>query len=99
LEKRRLRGDLIALYSFLRRGHGKRGADLFCLVSSDRMRGNGSKLCQWRFRLDVRKHFFIGKVVKQCNWLPTDVVDAPSLSMFNRHLDNVLNNMTYLGQP
>jgi len=33
-EKTRLRGDLIALYSFLRRGPGEGGAEQFSLVSS-----------------------------------------------------------------
>ncbi|KAK4822458.1 hypothetical protein QYF61_015265 [Mycteria americana] len=44
LETRRLRGSLIALYSFLRRGSGEGGADLFSLLSSDRTCGNSSKL-------------------------------------------------------
>ncbi|KAK4807844.1 hypothetical protein QYF61_007750 [Mycteria americana] len=43
LEKRRLRGDLIALCSFLRRRRGEGGADLFSLGSRDRTPGNGSK--------------------------------------------------------
>ena len=94
LEKRRLRGDLIALCSFLRRGSGEGGAELFfSLGSGDRMRGNGLKLCQAKFRLDIRKHFFTERVVKHWNRLPRDVDDAPSLSVFKRHLDNALNNM------
>jgi len=44
LKKRRLKGDLIALYSFLRRGGIKGGAALISLVSCGRMHGNGSKL-------------------------------------------------------
>ncbi|GAB0179770.1 hypothetical protein GRJ2_000442300 [Grus japonensis] len=43
LEKRRLKGDLIALCSFLRRGSGEGGAELFSLVSSARVPGNGPK--------------------------------------------------------
>jgi len=58
LERRRLRGDLRTLYSFLRRGSRDGGADLFSLGSCDRTRGNGSKLRQGRFRLDIRQHFF-----------------------------------------
>jgi len=96
LEKRRLRGDLIALYSFLRRGSGQRGAVLFCPGSSDRACGNGSKLHQWRFRLDIRKYFFSKRVVKHWNRLPREVVSAPYLSAFKRHLDNALNNLLYV---
>jgi len=39
-----LRGDLTALHSLLTRGSGEGAADLFSLGSSDRMRGDGSKL-------------------------------------------------------
>jgi len=93
LEKRKLRGNFIALYSFLRRGRGVGGADLFSLVPSERTHRNGSNLCQGTFRLDFRKHFSTKRVVKHWNRLPRDVVDAPSLSLFKRHLDNALNNM------
>ena len=93
LEKRSLRGDLIALYSFLRRGSGEGGAELFSLVFSDRIHGNGAKLHQQKFRLDIRKHFFTKRVVKHWHTFPREEVDDPSLSVFKRRLDNALNNM------
>ena len=40
-----------------------------------------------------RKHFFTERVVKRWTGLPGEVVDAPSLAVFKRHLDNALNNL------
>jgi len=37
--------------------------------------------------------FFTERLDKQWNRLPREVVDAPSLSAFKRHLDKALNNI------
>jgi len=81
LERRRLRANLIALCSFLRRGRGEGGAELSSLGSSNRTHGNGSELRQGRFRLDTMKHFCTERVVKPWDRLARDGVDTPSLSI------------------
>ena len=83
---RRLRGDPIVVCSFLTRGGGGSGADLFSLMTNDRTRGNGKKTCHGRFRLDIRKRFFTQRVVEHWNRLPREAVMAPSLMLFKKHL-------------
>lgn len=60
-----------------RKGFGQAGATG---MGFNRMCGNGSELCQGRFRLDIRKDFFTGAWSNTV--LPREGVDSQNLSVF-----------------
>jgi len=57
------------------------------------MRGHGLKLRQGRFRLDIRKSFYTKRVIKHWNRLPREILEIPSLEVFNRGVDMALRDM------
>lgn len=72
LKERRLRGELLALHSSLNGRAELAEVGLFSQVSRDRTRGNGLKLCQVGFRLDIGEE--VGQALEQA---AQEMVECP----------------------
>ena len=94
LEKRRIQGDLTAALC-LKGAYKKDGDRLFSRACGYRTRGNGFKLKEGRFRLDIKKKFFTVRVVRHWNRFPREALDAPSLAVLKARLDGALSNLVW----
>jgi len=93
VEKRKLRGDLLAAFQYLKGAYRKDGDRLFSKACCDRTKSKGFKLRKGRLRLDIRKNFFTVRVMYHWNRLPRVVVDAPSLETLKVRLEGTLRNL------
>jgi len=62
--KKMLRGDLIAVFEYLKEAYENDRGKCFSSTCCDRTRGSGLKLKEGRFRLYLRKKFLTMRVVK-----------------------------------
>jgi len=75
--------------------HARGDTCVYTRMDSGRIRENGLKLRQGRFRLDIRRKFFTQRVVTHWKRLPKEVVDAPSLEAFKARLDVALGSLVW----
>jgi len=91
LEKRKLQGDLIAAFQYLKGAYRKDGEGLFTRSCSDRTRGNSFKLKEGRFRPNTRKKFFTVRVVRLAQAAQRSC-GCTSLEVLKARLDGALSN-------
>jgi len=95
-EKKRLRGDLVLAFQYLKWAYMQDRDSIFSRACCNRIRSNSFKLKEGSFRLDIWKKFFTTKVVKHWTRLLREVVDAPCLEPFKPRLNWALSTLMEL---
>ena len=82
LENRRLRGNLITVFQYLKGSYKEYGVLRFTRSHIENARGNRYKLYWERFHLNIRKKYFRVTTINHWNNLSRHVVESPSLEVF-----------------
>ncbi|KAG7166732.1 RNA-directed DNA polymerase from mobile element jockey-like 30 [Homarus americanus] len=92
LERRRVRGDMIEVFKWVK-GINKGDIDKdFIISEQDKTRSNGFKLDKFRFRREIGRNWFTNRVVDEWNKLSNFVVSAGTLKSFKRRLDRFMDD-------
>ena len=95
LTKRRLRGEMIAMFKYLKGCHVKEGTGLFSMAPDTKTRSSGFKLQEKRFHLNLGKNFLTVGAGRPWKGLPRSVLESPSLGVFKQRLDSHLSGVLW----
>jgi len=89
LEERRNQADLLEAFRMYKGWSTTPFDTLFTLSTAVSTRGYSSKLMKNRCRLELRRHFFLERVVNRWNGLDQHVIDSATLNSFKMGLDRI----------
>jgi hypothetical protein len=94
LEYRRIRNDMVQVYTFMNGLDNLEGNDFLSLVTSAHTRGHSLKLYKQSCRLVMRKNTFFPRIVNQWNDLSEEVITSESLNVFKTRLNLLWSDKT-----
>ncbi|KAM3822801.1 Golgi reassembly-stacking protein 1 isoform 1-T1 [Vipera latastei] len=96
LMKRRTRGDMIAVFQYLRGFHKEEAVKLFSKAPEGRTRSSGWELIKERSNLELRSNFLTVRTINQWNNLPPEVDVEPAspaaLAGLKPHSDYIIGS-------
>jgi len=97
LSYRRLRGDAIEVYKYLKGIYKFDSSSMLPLVDlmSSQTRGHCLKIQKRHCRTRMRANFFSYRIVNMWNSLPADVILSPTLNCFKGRIDRLWRSLRY----
>ena len=91
LERRRVRGDLIEAFKWVKGINKGDISKVLKFSNQDRTRSNGFKLVKFTFHREIGRHWYGNRVVDEWNKLPEEIVSANRVDTFKNKLDRYMD--------